>query len=51
MTALLGAVSRPLSFSSTEVETLKPLITMRANGLFVSMLCATYGDDLSSGFF
>jgi hypothetical protein len=49
MTALVQAFSR--QFPAAEVETLQTLITMCAAGLFVSVLCATYGLDLSPGFF
>jgi hypothetical protein len=49
MAALVQTFSR--QFSTAEVETLKTLITMSAAGLFVSVLCATYGMDLSPGFF
>ena len=49
MAALVQTFSR--QFSTAEVETLKTLIKMSAAGLFVSVLCATYGMDLSPGFF
>jgi hypothetical protein len=50
MTALVQALSR---FGSTDVETetLKLLAIFCGAGLFVSILFATYGLDLSPGFF
>ena len=50
MAALVQALSR---FGSTDVETetLKLLAIFCGAGLFVSILFATYGLDLSPGFF
>jgi hypothetical protein len=50
MAALVQALSR---FGSTDVETetLKLLAIFCGAGLFVSILFATYGLDLSLGFF
>jgi hypothetical protein len=52
MTALVQALYR-LSVTSKdpEIETLKLLGILCGIGLFVSILCATYGLDLSPGFF
>ena len=50
MTALAQALSR-FGGSDVETETLKLIATFCAAGLFVSVLWATYGLDLSPGFF
>jgi hypothetical protein len=50
MTALVQAFSR-LSSVDIETETLKALLVLCSAGLFVSLLFATYGLDLSPGFF
>jgi hypothetical protein len=38
-------------FSAVEIEILKTLLMLCGAGLFVSVLLATYGLDLSPGFF
>ena len=38
-------------FSTVEIEVLKTLLMFCGVGLFVSVLLATYGLDLSPGFF
>jgi hypothetical protein len=50
MTALVQAFSR-LSSGDIETETLKTLLVLSGAGLVVSLLLATYGLDLSPGFF
>jgi hypothetical protein len=50
MTALVQAFSR-LSSIEIETETLKALAMLCGAGLFVWLLFATYGLDLSPGFF
>jgi hypothetical protein len=50
MTALVQAFSR-LSFAKIETETLRALLMFCGAGLFVSLLLATYGLDMSPGFF
>jgi hypothetical protein len=50
MTALVQAFSR-LSSVDVETETLKAVAMLCGVGLFVSLLFATYGLDLSPGFF
>jgi hypothetical protein len=50
MTALVHAFSR-LSSVSIEAEAPKALLMLCGAGLFVSLLLATYGLDISPGFF
>jgi len=48
------AIARALSRASgirIDVETLKILLTFCGAGLAVSLICASYGLDLSAGFF
>ena len=51
MTALVQALSRISSTTNIETETLKVLAAFCCAGLAVSLLVATYGVDLSPGFF
>jgi hypothetical protein len=51
MTALVQAISRLSASTNIETETLKMIAIFSGAGLFVSLLCATYGLDLSPGFF
>ena len=51
MTALVQAISRLSANTNIETETLKMLAIFSGAGLFVSILFATYGLDLSPGFF
>ena len=50
MTALVQALYRA-SHTETETDILKMLAFLCGAGLFVSLLFATYGLDLSPGFF
>ena len=50
MTALVQALYRA-SHTETETDVLKMISMLCCAGLFVSLLCATYGLDLSPGFF
>jgi hypothetical protein len=50
MTALAKALSR-FSGTSIDVETLKTIIMFCGVGLTVSLMCMSYGLDLSAGFF
>jgi len=50
MTTIARAFSRAL-FTIDRIEPLKQLVLFAAAGLFVSLLMATYGLDLSPGFF
>jgi hypothetical protein len=50
MTALVQAFYRA-SHTETEIDMLKMVTLFCGAGLFVSLLCATYGLDLSPGFF
>jgi hypothetical protein len=50
MTALIQALSR-LASTDAETETLKLLAMFCGAGLLVSIVLATYGLDLSPGFF
>jgi hypothetical protein len=49
MTALVLTAYRRIS--STDMETLTPLLALCGAGLFVSLLVMSYGLDLSYGFF
>jgi hypothetical protein len=51
MTALVQAISRLSAGSNAEVETLKLLTVLSGAGLFISILFASFGLDLSSEFF
>jgi hypothetical protein len=51
MTAFIQALSRFSSATDIETETLKVLAIFCGVGLVVSLLCATWGLDLSAGFF
>jgi hypothetical protein len=51
MTALIQALSRFSNTSNIETETLKLLAMFCGAGLFISLLFASYGLDLSPGFF
>jgi hypothetical protein len=51
MTALVQAFSRLSATANTETETLKVLAAFSCAGLVVSLLFATLGLDLTSGFF
>ena len=51
MTALVQAFSRFSATTNIETETLKVLAAFCCAGIVVSLLCATYGLDLSPGFF
>ena len=50
MTALTHAVSRIVGIQ-IDVRTLKPALMIFGASLFVSLMLATYGLDLSPGFF
>jgi hypothetical protein len=50
MASIAKALSR-ISGTSVDVETLKMIIMFCAVGLTVSLMCMTYGIDLSPGFF
>lgn len=50
MTALVQAISRFSAATNIETETLKVLAIFCCAGLVVSLLCATYGLDISAGF-
>ena len=51
MTALVQAFSRLSATTHVQTETLKVLTAFGCAGLVASLLCATYGVDLSPGFF
>jgi hypothetical protein len=51
MTALVQALSRLSTGTDIETGTLKALALLCGAGLFVSVLFASYGLDLSPGFF
>ena len=50
MTAIAKVLSR-VTGTQIEIETLKTIAMFCGVGLFVSLLFATYGLDLSAGFF
>jgi hypothetical protein len=50
MTLVAKAISRTTGIE-VDVETLKTVVMFCAVGLTVSMMCASYGLDLSPGFF
>jgi hypothetical protein len=51
MATTAKTLSRPVPAPQTESETFKTIIMLCAAGLFVSVLLASYGVDLSPGFF
>jgi hypothetical protein len=51
MTAIARALSRRLPGSQSDVETLKTIGMFCGAGLLVSLMLASYGLDLSPGFF
>jgi len=51
MATLVRILSRALPTNESELETLKTIALLCGVGLFVSLLLATYGLDLSAGFF
>jgi hypothetical protein len=51
MTAIARALSRALPTTRTEIETLKTIAMFCGVGFFVFLLFATYGLDMSVGFF
>jgi hypothetical protein len=51
MAALVQAISRLSASANVETETLKMLAMFCGAGLLVSIVFATYGLDLSPGFF
>jgi hypothetical protein len=50
MAAIAGALSRATGIN-VDVATLKPVVMFCAVGLTVSLILASYGLDLSPGFF
>jgi len=50
MAMIVRAVSRALG-DDVDIETLKTIAMFCGVGMFVSLLLATYGLDLSAGFF
>jgi hypothetical protein len=51
MTAIARVLARRLPASRMDVETLKTIGMFCGVGLFVSLMLASYGVDLSIGFF
>jgi hypothetical protein len=51
MTALAKAIARAFPANSPQVSILEKLLLFALAGLFVSILIATYGIDLSPGLF
>jgi hypothetical protein len=51
MTALVQALSRLSIGSNPEIEALRMIVALCGIGLFVSLLCASYGLDLGLDFF
>jgi ribose/xylose/arabinose/galactoside ABC-type transport system permease subunit len=51
MTALAKAIARAFPANSPQVSILEQLLLFALAGLFVSILMATYGIDLSPGLF
>jgi hypothetical protein len=51
MAAIARALSRAFPETRIEVETLKAIAMFCGVGLFIFLLWATYGLDLSAGFF
>jgi hypothetical protein len=50
MAAIAGALSHTIGID-VDVQSLRGILLFCAGGLFVSLLFATYGLDLSPGFF
>jgi hypothetical protein len=50
MAAIAKTLSR-ISGTHVDIETLKTIVMFCAVGLTVSFMCASYGLDLSAGFF
>lgn len=51
MTALARTIARAFPANSPQVNTLQQLLLFALAGLLVSVLVASYGIDLSPGFF
>jgi hypothetical protein len=51
MAAIVRAITHALSDTNIDIEILKTIAMFCAVGLTVSLLLATYGLDLSAGFF
>jgi hypothetical protein len=51
MAAIAKVLSRAFPATQIEIETLKAVIMFCGVGLVVSLLLATYGLDMSAGFF
>jgi hypothetical protein len=51
MTTIARALARAFPGTQVEIETLKAIAMLCGAGLFVSLLLAAYGLDLSPGFF
>lgn len=51
MVALAKVVLSRVSGTDVDVDTIKTIIMFCAVGLTVSLMCASYGLDLSAGFF
>jgi hypothetical protein len=51
MATIARVLSRALPGTALDIETLKFIAMSCAAGLFVSVIIATYGLDLSAGFF
>jgi ribose/xylose/arabinose/galactoside ABC-type transport system permease subunit len=51
MTALAKSIARAFSANSPQINILRQLLLFALAGLFVSVLIASYGLDLSPGFF
>jgi hypothetical protein len=51
MTALVQAISWLSASTNIETETLKSVAILSGAGLFVSLLCVTYGLDFGAEFF
>ena len=51
MTAIARVLSRAFPATQGDIETLKTIAMFCGAGLVVSLLLATYGVDLSPGFF
>jgi hypothetical protein len=51
MAAIVRAISHTWSETKADIDILKAVAMFCAAGLLVCILCATYGLDLSPGFF
>jgi hypothetical protein len=51
MTAFVRALARAFPFTPSRAAVFKQIALLCAAGLFVALLLATYGLDLSAGFF